>query len=220
MHPPPRSHSGRSRSATEESKSPVLSVIFPLSPEWSDVLSGVISEALQLLKDRQNCCLKKSWNAIQLKLDDYDTLQRQLETNEEELLAYVKITFGMMKATIKFIQLAARSVDHDPNNCEYVVRMPTVVHGLLLASMQNEISRQLDVIQADEDHASILAKNTLCFSSSEVLLENGALRCPDLEFRHADCQYPRLIVEVANSQTKKDKRKKSRETSRSIRGGI
>ena len=110
----------------------------------------------------------------------------------------------MMKTTVKSMQLIVSSWDYDPNSFEFAIRIPTIVHGLLLASIQFNISEQLETIRAGEDHAAILAKKIVCLDSSDVLLQDGTVRCPDLEFQHIDSQFPGLIVEIVNSQTKKD----------------
>lgn len=194
-----------SSSITLKSESPETSVILPPSPRSNDKLSPGVSKAIQLLKDRQNYLLEKPWNAIRLQLGEYGELCWRLEKDEKTLLGYVKNEVRYERRFIpKSIQLTANSLDYDPNTLELVVRMPTRVHERLLTLIQTDIQNQLDTIQTGNDLASTLAQKIGCDGSADLNLEDGALRSPDKEFGHKDAQYPGLIIEVANSQSKKD----------------
>lgn len=82
--------------------------------------------------------------------------------------------------------------------------MPTNVHEQFLTLISFDIQTQLNNIQTGNDSAALLAQKIGCYGSADLHFKDGTWRSPDKEFGQNDAQYPGLIIEIANSQNKKD----------------
>ena len=85
--------------------------------------------------------------------------------------------------------------------------MPTLVHECLGETVEEEIRKQLERIRNGNDQVAMLVQKIHNCHSASVFLEDGARHDPDGQFRYEGFKYPPLIIEVANSQSKKDKGK-------------
>jgi hypothetical protein len=88
--------------------------------------------------------------------------------------------------------------------------MPTAVHELFIARLEDAISSQLKSISEGSDDAAAFAQKVYPTRSTEIFfpvdhapLGTKSKREPDASFCHRDARYPGVIIEVAYSQTKK-----------------
>jgi hypothetical protein len=92
----------------------------------------------------------------------------------------------------------------------FVVRMPTAVHELFIARVEDTIHSQLKRIREESNSAAIFAKKVHLARSTEIYfpVDDGppsvkSKQEPDTSFWHDDAQYPGVIIEVAYSQKRK-----------------
>ncbi|MCJ1250788.1 hypothetical protein MMC30_008016 [Trapelia coarctata] len=180
----------RGSSTSQYSKSPETTIAFPPSPISSeDKPSSHILEAIQLLRNRRACILEDNWNTIKLQPGEYEELWQRLGKEDEKLLGYIQDKI---------------SVDYDPGTWDFVVRMPTNVHERLGCLIRSDIIEQLAEFRKGNNLAATLAQNIRPSGSASIFLEDGARRDPDMQFKYNGAHYPSLIVEIANTQSKKD----------------
>ena len=85
--------------------------------------------------------------------------------------------------------------------------MPTLIHEYLGHAIEKAIEQQLDIIKGDNNELATLVQRIHNCRSTSIFLEDGARHDPDGQFRYKGFKYPPLIIEVANSQSKKDEGK-------------
>ncbi|KAL5396854.1 hypothetical protein PMIN03_012936 [Paraphaeosphaeria minitans] len=119
----------------------------------------------------------------------------------ERLLGQNKTLQGYTKDKIRY--------DYDSETHRLVVRMPTAVHELFIARVEDAISNQLKPIRDGSDNAAAFAQMLYPARSTEIffpddnnLATTKAKREPDTSFWHKNARYPRVIIEVAYSQRK------------------
>ncbi|KAF1346434.1 hypothetical protein EJ07DRAFT_185554 [Lizonia empirigonia] len=134
------------------------------------------------------------WTEFSLVPGEYDKLQRLLE-REEELL-------GFVEDKIRY--------DYDAERDWLVVRMPTAVHELFIARVEDAVLSQLKSIRKGSDNAAAFAQKVNPARSTEIHFPvadgssgKKSKHEPDASFWHNDAQYPGVIIEVAYSQKKK-----------------
>jgi hypothetical protein len=88
--------------------------------------------------------------------------------------------------------------------------MPTAVHELFVARVEEAIFSQLKSIREGSDHAAAFAQKVYLARSTEIYLPvDGAppgtrsKHEPDASFWHTDARYPGIVIEVAYSQKRK-----------------
>lgn len=83
--------------------------------------------------------------------------------------------------------------------------MPTSVHEGLIQFLGSEIMGQLRKIR-DTTHgsAALLLGKIESMGSTSIHLDDGVRHDPDAQFRHEDACYPGVVIEVANTQQKKN----------------
>jgi hypothetical protein len=88
--------------------------------------------------------------------------------------------------------------------------MPTAVHELFVARVEDAIFSQLKSIRKGSDGAAAFARKVYPTRSTEIYLpvddattEIKSKHEPDASFCHTDARYPGVIIEVAYSQKKK-----------------
>lgn len=85
---------------------------------------------------------------------------------------------------------------------------PTSLHGLLIRSFRSDLKRQLFAPRGDIA-AAIFAK--VCFpGSADILFSDGSVLSPDWQVATDHFKFPAAILEVADSQSKKDGHKSLR----------
>lgn len=100
--------------------------------------------------------------------------------------------------------------DYDVEKHRLVVRMPTAVHELFIARVEDAVLSQLKSIRKGSDDAAAFAQKVDSARSTElhfpVTDDSSGKKSkyePDASFWHDDAEYPGVIVEVAYSQKKK-----------------
>lgn len=88
--------------------------------------------------------------------------------------------------------------------------MPTAIHELFIARVEDNILSQLKTIREGSDDAAIFSRKVHPARSTEIFfpVENGPVTKqskhePDASFWHEDAKYPGVIIEVAYSQKRK-----------------
>jgi hypothetical protein len=88
--------------------------------------------------------------------------------------------------------------------------MPTAVHEIFIARVEDAIYTQLKLIRNGSDGAALFAQKVHPARSTEILfsVDDGPTTTkskhePDASFWHDDAQYPGVIIEVAYSQKRK-----------------
>lgn len=82
--------------------------------------------------------------------------------------------------------------------------MGTPLHDLTGAYVQGDILHQILMMKNGNDSSAELAKEICSEHSAQIILEDGALRRPDVRFGHEEAQYPGVIIEIANPQEDKN----------------
>ncbi|KAF2004129.1 hypothetical protein P154DRAFT_519687 [Amniculicola lignicola CBS 123094] len=134
------------------------------------------------------------WTEFQLAPGDYDEIERRL--GRDEALS------GYVKDKIQY--------DYNANVNQLIVRMPTAIHELFVARVEDAIFSQLKSIREGAGAAAAFAQKVEPARSTEIyLLADDALPGtkskyePDASFWHSDAEYPGVIFEIAYSQKKK-----------------
>ncbi|KAF2788691.1 hypothetical protein K505DRAFT_366255 [Melanomma pulvis-pyrius CBS 109.77] len=134
------------------------------------------------------------WTVLQLARGEYDEIERRLE--QDELLC------GYVKDKIRY--------DYDGNKNRLVVRMPTAVHELFIARVEDTIFSQLKSIREGLSDAAAFAQKVQPARSTEIYFPvddappgTRSKHEPDASFWHTDARYPGVIIEVAYSQKRK-----------------
>ncbi len=97
--------------------------------------------------------------------------------------------------------------DYDGESHRLVVRMPTTVHELFTARVEDAIFSQLKSIREGPDDAAAFAQKLyparsteICFPAENKVTTVKSTHEPDASFWHEDAQYPGVILEIAYSQ--------------------
>lgn len=100
--------------------------------------------------------------------------------------------------------------DYNGETYQFVVRMPTAIHELFIARVEDAIFSQLKSIREGTDDAAAFAHKVAPARSTEIYfpVDNAASGTkskyePDTSFWHDDAKYPGVIIEVAYSQKRK-----------------
>ncbi|KAF9730248.1 hypothetical protein PMIN01_12181 [Paraphaeosphaeria minitans] len=119
----------------------------------------------------------------------------------ERLLGQNETLQGYTKDKIRY--------DYVSETHRLVVRMPTAVHELFIARIEDAIPNQLKPIRDGSDNAAAFARMLYPARSTEIFFPDDndpattkAKREPDTSFWHDNARYPGVIIEVAYSQRK------------------
>lgn len=100
--------------------------------------------------------------------------------------------------------------DYSTESDRLVVRMPTAVHQLFVARIEDAIFSQLKSIREGLGAAASFAQKVYPARSTEVhfpvydtITGRNSKHEPDASFWHDDAKYPGVVIEVAYSQKKK-----------------
>ena len=92
--------------------------------------------------------------------------------------------------------------------------MPTGIHEIFIAGVEDAIRSQLKVIRDGSNRAALFAQKVhparsteIYFPVDDVLPSTKSKHEPDASFWHQDAQYPGVIIEVAYSQKRKSLRR-------------
>ncbi|PSN58641.1 hypothetical protein BS50DRAFT_580584 [Corynespora cassiicola Philippines] len=134
------------------------------------------------------------WIVFQFVEGEYDELERQLQ-KDDDLLRFAK-------NKIRY--------DYNGNTHCLVVRMPTAIHELFIARIENAIFSQLELIGEGSGDVAAFARKVqparsteIFFPTDDTISNKQSKYEPDTSFWHDDAQYPGVIIEIAYSQKKK-----------------
>lgn len=88
-----------------------------------------------------------------------------------------------------------------------VVRMPTAVHEVFIARIEDAVFSEVKLIREGSDEAAAFARRINPARCTEIHLpiESGTSKHePDAAFWHDSAQYPGVIIEVAYSQKSRE----------------
>ena len=137
---------------------------------------------------------RQPWTEFRLAPGEYDEIERLISQDQS--------LFGYVKDRIRY--------DYDAIRHHLIVRMPTAVHELFIARVEDAIHSQLKRIREESSNAAKFAKKVHPARSTEIYfpVDDGppgvkSKHEPDTSFWHDDAQYPGVIIEVAYSQKRK-----------------
>jgi hypothetical protein len=100
--------------------------------------------------------------------------------------------------------------DYDAEKHWLVVRMPTAVHEVFIARVEDAVFSQLKLLREGSDNAAAFAQKVNPARSTEIYfpVDNASpgkesKHEPDASFWHDKAHYPGVVLEVAYSQKKK-----------------
>jgi hypothetical protein len=100
--------------------------------------------------------------------------------------------------------------DYDAEEHRLVVRMPTAVHEVFIARVEDAVFSQLKLIREGSDDAAAFAQKVNPARSTGIYfpVDNASpgkesKHEPDASFWHDKAHYPGVIIEIAYSQKKK-----------------
>ncbi|KAK4981164.1 hypothetical protein LTR66_001493 [Elasticomyces elasticus] len=135
------------------------------------------------------------WTRFQLVPGEYDEIRTQIERNES--------LHGYIRNKIRY--------DYDARSLQLIVRMPTAVHELFVAGVEDAILSQLKAIRDGSGNGAEFARrvqparSTVIYLPVEGSLGNARSKHePDASFWHSNAQYPGVVIEVAYSQMRKN----------------
>jgi hypothetical protein len=96
--------------------------------------------------------------------------------------------------------------DYFPSIKQFVLRMPTAIHEIVIRRVAREIILQLNSIAARNDASGEFAGNIEDSGSTRLTFPGSDYgpHDPDASFRHLGARYPGVIIEVSYSQKRKD----------------
>ncbi|KAH8714047.1 hypothetical protein GQ44DRAFT_752139 [Phaeosphaeriaceae sp. PMI808] len=137
---------------------------------------------------------RHSWTEFQLAEGDYDEIERQLERDE--------VLSGYVKDKIRY--------DYSRESDRLVVCMPTAVHKLFIARVEDAVFSQLKSIREGSGDAAAFAQKVYPARSTEIYFPvddapsaTKSKREPDTSLWHDDAKYPGIIIGVAYSHKRK-----------------
>jgi hypothetical protein len=126
------------------------------------------------------------WNILYLAPDEYAQLWNTLKDTDCGRWAEDKLHY-----------------DYDPARQELVLRMPTNTHDGFVDSLTLEIWNQLEALRASDEKVQnvmgSLGRRMMGFK-----LPGKKEKYPDGAFGSKETKYPRLVIEIANSQSPKN----------------
>ncbi|KAF2758767.1 hypothetical protein EJ05DRAFT_438545 [Pseudovirgaria hyperparasitica] len=181
----------------EEITPPSSFVFAPLTPPSSGkkpfVQAGKIITLFKTIRAGKHI-KQPPWSEFQLSPTERTEINRQLDQDED--------LRGFVEYKIRY--------DFDAANDLLVVRMPTAIHELFLARVEEAIHNQLKSIYAESTSRSTFAKKVKIARSTRIHLPNDkdpdgiqSKYEPDTSFWHDDAEYPGVVIEVAYSEKRK-----------------
>ncbi|ORY12467.1 hypothetical protein BCR34DRAFT_563855 [Clohesyomyces aquaticus] len=168
----------------------------PLTPPPTDERAYTqASRVIALFKDIEvgKPVTQPPWTEFQLVRGEYDEIERQLDQD--------KLLCGYVKDKIRY--------DYNGDKNQLFVRMPTAVHELFIARVEDTIFSQLKSICEGSSNAAAFAQKVQPARSTEIYFPvddappgTRSKHEPDASFWHTDARYPGVIIEVAYSQKK------------------
>ncbi|KAF2435355.1 hypothetical protein EJ08DRAFT_580620 [Tothia fuscella] len=178
---------------------PIPTSIHALStlPRPDQKTSTKIQEILSLFNDiKAGKNIKIAlWEEIQLSPAEYDQLESEIHQD--------KLLEGYIQDKLRY--------DYNRETSRLVIRMPTAIHECIGRRIDRFIDSRLEEIGRGSGMASEFAQKILVMGSTTIHLPTyydpygkPSKHDPDASYKHADAEYPGVIIEVAYSQTPKN----------------
>lgn len=134
--------------------------------------------------------LDNTWESVRISPQWYQVLQDELE-KDTELGAWVadKLRY-----------------DYDSAEGEFVLRMPSPLHDIFAIRLQEVIVRELGHLTTQEEIRPVIERIKMA-TTSDIRFSDSSTegkKSPDGSFRFTGTKYPPLVIEVANSQKRRD----------------
>jgi hypothetical protein len=96
--------------------------------------------------------------------------------------------------------------DYFPSICQFVLRMPSLLHDQLAGSVADNLGRQLWSIASGTGPAATFAQKTKNTLSATIGFTGSTApkHSPDGSFKHVEAKYPGVVIEVSYAQKKRD----------------
>ncbi|KHN94123.1 uncharacterized protein MAM_08053 [Metarhizium album ARSEF 1941] len=143
-----------------------------------------------------------------------DTINAQRQTDEPASWVEVTVERDLYLSHQERIERSFRRTDYDPNRSLLNLRMPSPVHEFFANILALNLQIQLHRIATQDNDTGTFASRIRIGGSATIQLAEGdselfqtIQRQPDAQFRHANTQYPGVVIEVSYSQDGKNLRK-------------
>ncbi|CAI6338145.1 unnamed protein product [Periconia digitata] len=168
--------------------SPPATVLIDSSPR---PLPHLIRRLYHRIQQRyQGELLKDTWECVRISPRGYQVLQNELEKDTR---------FGAWVAD-------KLRYDYDSAEGELVLRMPSPLHDIFAIRLQEVIARELKNSTTQEDIRPVIERIRIA-TTSDIRFSDTSIegkKSPDGSFRFTGTKYPPLVIEVANSQKRRD----------------
>jgi hypothetical protein len=96
--------------------------------------------------------------------------------------------------------------DYDSVEGKFVLRMPSPLHDIFAIRLQEVIARELENFTTQEEIRPVTERIRIA-TTSDIRFSDASIvgkKSPDGSFRFTGTKYPPLVIEVANSQKRRD----------------
>ncbi|KID81130.1 recQ family helicase [Metarhizium guizhouense ARSEF 977] len=143
-----------------------------------------------------------------------ETINAQRKTDNPASWVEVSVERDLYISHRERIERSFKRSDYDPNRGLLNLRMPSPVHEFFANILALDLQVQLLEIATQDNDTGIFASKIRIGGSATIQLAEGdsesfqtIRRQPDAQFRHANTQYPGVVIEVSYSQDGKNLRK-------------
>jgi hypothetical protein len=143
-----------------------------------------------------------------------ETINAQRKTDNPASWVEVSVERDLYISHRERIERSFKRSDYDPNRGLLNLRMPSPVHEFFANILALDLQIQLLEIAIQDNDTGIFASKIRIGGSATIQLAEGdsesfqtIRRQPDAQFRHANTQYPGVVIEVSYSQDGKNLRK-------------
>ncbi|EXU95204.1 hypothetical protein X797_011727 [Metarhizium robertsii] len=143
-----------------------------------------------------------------------ETINAQRKTDNPASWIEVPVERDLYISHRERIERSFKRSDYDPNRGLLNLRMPSPVHEFFANILALDLQVQLLEIATQDNDTGIFASKIRIGGSATIQLAEGdsesfqnIQRQPDAQFRHANTQYPGVVIEVSYSQDGKNLRK-------------
>ncbi|PBP24950.1 hypothetical protein BUE80_DR004109 [Diplocarpon rosae] len=163
----------------------------PLTPPTG---LSLVSHIIEVIKNRREGrdLTNTPWLVYSLDLKGYQQLQYELERDES--------LWGFVQDKLRY--------DYFPSVCRLVIRRPTHLHEQVINMIVMDIGAQLKSIRdrPTKDRSAEFASKISSGRSATInfIDEKYSKHDPDEQFRHQKAQFPGVVIEVSDSQKRKD----------------
>lgn len=168
--------------------SPPATVLIDSSPRPLAHLIRRLHHRIQQRYQRE--LLKDTWECVRISPREYQVLQNELG-KDTRLRAWVadKLRY-----------------DYDSVEGELVLRMPSPLYDIFAIRLQEVIARELENFATQEETHPVIKRIKMA-TTSDIRFSDTSIeekKSPDGSFRFTGTKYPPLVIEVANSQKRRD----------------